>query len=304
MEDQHYNGDVWNKEAFATLSLFGWSRIGDYDMDVTGVDSKKMGLDTIVSFSTPLKTRPQLAILEAKRYLTTSFNKSLLQDWIDRLDQKLLKLRNSEKFQQQFPLITECTTADVGIIVILFSDTDNYKSFQCKFVESLLQISLSSRRRKAGVNKIYVLDNTLFMKLFSMQEAINEIKSNCKSFFFLYPSRFIDGQPICRNNTLSIEYIYSDIIFAERYKDNELQSIIFYFGLLDFYSFETLFEAYAQTSLYDKKIPIYLYVYNPDSEFRKIEPDIKERIFKDFKIEILCMASSNNIPSYIQNAIK
>lgn len=92
MEDQHYNGDIWNKEAFTLLSLFGWSKIGDYDMDVSGDDEKKMGIDTIVSFETPLKTRPQLIILEAKRYLTTSFNKSYLQEWINRLDTKLLKL--------------------------------------------------------------------------------------------------------------------------------------------------------------------------------------------------------------------
>ena len=53
MEDQHYNGDIWNREAFALLKKFGWNRIGDYDMDVKGEDGKKMGIDTIVKFETP-----------------------------------------------------------------------------------------------------------------------------------------------------------------------------------------------------------------------------------------------------------
>ena len=133
MEDQHYNGDIWNREAFALLKMFGWQRIGDYDMDLQGDDGKKMGIDTVVKFNTPLKAKPQLAILEAKRYQTTSFNKNLLQEWIEKLDKKLLKLRNSAPFVEKFPEVGNCTAADTGIIAIWFSDTDNYKSFQSKF---------------------------------------------------------------------------------------------------------------------------------------------------------------------------
>ena len=80
MEDQHYNGDVWNHEVFALLKMFGWKRIGDYDMDMQGDDGEKMGIDTIVKFDTPLKNKPQLAIIEAKRYETKNFNKTMLQD--------------------------------------------------------------------------------------------------------------------------------------------------------------------------------------------------------------------------------
>ena len=173
MEDQHYNGDVWNKEIFSLFKLLGWKRIGDFDMDVTGDDGKKMGIDTVVSFETPLKTKPQLAILEAKRYQTTSFTKTLLQDWLTRLDTKLLKLRNSDKFYETFPSTADCTIADVGIIGIWFHDTDNYKAFQPKFQEYLSQVGISTRTRKAGLNKIYVMDNTRFMKLFSLQTEIN-----------------------------------------------------------------------------------------------------------------------------------
>jgi len=186
MEDQHYNGDVWNKEAYQLLNLLGWTKIGDYDMDVSGDDEKKMGLDTIVSFETPLKTMPQLAILEAKRYKTTSFNKQYLQEWIDRLDSKLLKLRNSSDFKEQFPAVEECTVADTGIIVIWFSDIDIYKSFHPKFLEIMREISMSSRQRKAGINKIYVLDNTIYMKLFALQEAINNLSSNFELFFYIH----------------------------------------------------------------------------------------------------------------------
>lgn len=302
MEDQHYNGDIWNKEAFTLLSLFGWSKIGDYDMDVSGDDEKKMGIDTIVSFETPLKTRPQLIILEAKRYLTTSFNKSYLQEWINRLDTKLLKLRNSNGLKQRFPIVEDCTILDTGVIVIWFADIENYNSFHDKFIEAMRQISLSSRQRKAGTNKIFVLDNVMFMKLFALQDVLRELKKDT-DITFLYASRFINEEPISRSKVLYYEYMFSDIIFAESGKGSTHKAYIFYFGQLNYVSFELVYSAYSNTSLYDKDIPIDLYVYNKDDEFRKIESEIKERIFDGFDVKIKYMVSSNNIPSYIQNAL-
>lgn len=263
MEDQHYNGDIWNKEAFTLLSLFGWSKIGDYDMDVSGDDEKKMGIDTIVSFETPLKTRPQLIILEAKRYLTTSFNKSYLQEWINRLDTKLLKLRNSNGLKQRFPIVEDCTILDTGVIVIWFADIENYNSFHDKFIEAMRQISLSSRQRKAGTNKIFVLDNVMFMKLFALQDVLRELKKDT-DITFLYASRFINEEPISRSKVLTLEYMFSDIIFAESGKGSTHKAYIFYFGQLNYISFELVYSAYSNTSLYDKDIPIDLYVYNKD----------------------------------------
>ena len=305
MEDQHYNGDVWNHEIFRLFQLLGWQRIGDYDMDVTGADGKKMGIDTVVSFQTPLKTKPQLAILEAKRYLTTSFTKSLLQEWLTRLDTKMLKLRNSEKFYNTFPTTIECTIADVGIIAIWFSNTDDYKAFRPKFKEYLSQTSISTRMRKAGLNKIYVMDNTCFMKLFSLQTEINTIRDK-GDFYFTYSPRFNNEEPIWRSSTLTVEYMFSDVIFAELQVNKEgkenIISYIFYFGDLNYNSFEMLKAAYSKTTGWDRTKEILLYVYNPDDEFRKIENDIKEKIFGTFTISIRRMSENNNIPSFIVNA--
>ena len=305
MEDQHYNGDVWNHEIFKLFHLLGWQRIGDYDMDVIGEDGKKMGIDTVVSFETPLKNKPQLAILEAKRYKTTSFTKNLLQDWVTRLDAKLLKLRNSDKFYDTFPSTNNCTIADTGIIAIWFSDTDNYKNFLPKYKECLSQISISTRMRKAGLNKIYVMDNTSFMKLFSLQTEINTIKSN-GDLNFTYSPRFNNEEPLFKSSTLTIEYMFSDAIFAEQQvkedgKERTL-SYIFYFGDLNYNSFEMLKAAYSKKIGWDRTKDILLYVYNADDEFRKIENDIKEKIFDTFKISIKRMTANNNIPSFIVNA--
>lgn len=302
MEDQHYNGDIWNHEAFALLKKFGWRRIGDYDMDVLGSDGKKMGIDTIVEFETPLKAKPQLAILEAKCYKTTSFNKSLLQEWIEKLDKKLLKLRNSASFVEKFPDVENCTIADVGIIAIWFSDTDNYNSFQPRFIEALKQVSVSTRDRRAGSSKIFVIDNTRFMRLFALHTAINDHKDfTFEKFNFVYPARYIGNEPVARSKTLTIEYIFSDIIFAETKDNGKNFSHIFYFGQQNLPSFRLVRDAYSKTPLWDKDVGIYLYVYDADGDFRKIENEIKENVFNGFTITIKKMARNNNIPDFLLN---
>ena len=302
MEDQHYNGDVWNREAFALLKMFGWKRIGDYDMDVLGNDGKKMGVDTIVKFDTPLKAKPQLAVLEAKRYETKSFNKNLLQEWVERLDKKLLKLRNSAPFVERFPSVEDCTVSDTGIIAIWFSDTDNYKHFYPKFQEALVQVSVSTRTRKAGVSNIYVIENTRFMRLFALQNAMKDIKEHTNGDFnFLYSPRFIGNEPLARLDTLTIESIFSDIIFAEMKQSDKTTSYIFYFGQPDLNSIRFVKNAYSKTALWDKSIEIVLYVFNTDDEFRKIEDEIKGEVFDGFPLQIKRRACNNSIPDFLLN---
>lgn len=305
MEDQHYKGDIWNQEILKLFQLLGWKRIGDLDMDVTGNDGKKMGIDSVAYFETPLKVKPQLAILEAKRYKTTSFSKTLLEEWITVLDKKLLKLRNSAKFYDTFPKTADCTIADTGIIAIWFSDTDDYNKFHIKFQEYLSQINISTRTRSAGLNKIYVMDNSRFMRLFALQTEINSIKNN-GNLEFTYSPRFNNDEPLLKSSTLTIEYMFSDVIFAEQQvNENGLKktlSYIFYFGDLNYDSFKMLKAAYSKTIGWDRTKKIVLYVYNANEEFRKIENDIKEYIFDSFEISIKKMTANNNIPSFIVNA--
>lgn len=304
MEDQHYNGDIWNQEIVRLFQKFGWNRIGDFDMDVVGSDNSKMGIDTVLMFDTPLKSKPQLAILEAKRYLTTSFSKALLQEWLNRLDSKLLKLRNSDRFYDRFPVARDFTMSDTGIIAVWFSDTENYKDFHPKFLKCLRQVTISSRTRKAGMNKIYVLDNARFMRLFALQSAIDGIAHN-ENLLFTYSPRFNNGEPIVKNKCLTIEYMFSDVIFAElQSKDSASSktiSYIFYFGDLNYNSFKLLKSAFSKTVGWDTEKEIFLYVYDADDEFRKIENDIKKRIFDQFTITIKRMVKNINVPDYIVN---
>jgi hypothetical protein len=299
-EDQGVNGTTWNKEAVELLSLFGWETIGDYDMDVEGEDGKDYGLDSIMKFNTPLKPFPQAIILEAKRYEAKNFNQDNLQKWITRLDKKLLELKNSEPFKQQFPVLEECSNLDTGIIAIWFHDVDNYKSFHSKFVEILQKIKISNRQRRAGCTRIFVIDNYNILKLCSLQNAIKAYETENKNskVEFYYPSILIDEEPIAREKALSIEYILSNIILAE--PTNSKENLVFYFGESSLDCLKQLRNLLSKCSVLDKNKSLKLFVYQKDDNFRKIDPEIK-KLFENITFEIKSMDNLNDLPAYIKD---
>lgn len=299
-EDQGVNGTIWNKEATKLLTFFGWESIGDYDMDVVGEDSKKYGIDTLMKFSTPLKNNPQSVILEAKRYETKNFNSTLLQEWINRLDTKLVQLKNSVKFVEQFPDIQECSTLDLGIIAIWFHDIDNYYQFHPKFIEFLRNIKTSNKARKLGFNKVFVIDNYIIIKLCALDNAITKYENElqCKIEYY-YPSILINDKPIVRGKSLTPEYIFSKIILAEAKGKDINENLVFYFGELETNSFKQLRNLLTLCSFLDNEKSLTLFVYHPNDDFRKIEPDIK-KLFGDVKFKIKMMDNLYDLPSSIK----
>lgn len=178
-EDSQYKGELWNKRAIKLLNLFSWDMIGDSGMDLEGSDGEKYGIDSLYSFKDPAKDIPESLILEAKSYKTTSFSKSKLQEWIDRLNIKILELRNSEYLIERFPIFKDISTLKIGLIFIWFDDIENYKEYRQKFLEILSEIKVSSRTFRNGVyNKIYVIDNDLISKLCSLYTVVREFNEN------------------------------------------------------------------------------------------------------------------------------
>lgn len=299
-EDQSVNGDIWNKEAAKLLSLFSWEKIGDHNMDLEGDDDDKYGVDTILRFNNPSSNLPQSIILEAKRYATTSFQKNMLQKWINRLDKKIRKLRNSENFLDMFPEIKQSSTLNLGIIAIWFHDYANYNSNLLGFNE----VKLSSRVKKDSTyNKICVIDNPAILRLCSMQRAIEDFErtNNCDIHFY-YPSPLINDRPIQRSKTLSVDYMFSKIVLAESVsrESKREEKIVFYFGDLNIHSFESIKSLLSGFLFIDKEKPLTIFIYSRDDEFRKIQSNIESR-FDEIDFKIKYMEIYEDLPAIIKN---
>lgn len=299
MEDQGVNGDIWNKQATELLTRLGWKNIGDHDIDIKGGDKDKYGIDTLMTYVTPLKNRPQSVILEAKRYVTNSFQAGHLQAWIKRLDEKLVALRDSSNLFELFPELENCTTFDVGLLVIWFSNTDDYKEFRPKFLQALEKVNVSWRERKAGSSSIFVLDNTRITRLCALVKAVGDLGKNFK---FSYPTAYNNGCLDQDNEVLTVEYMFSDVVIGSVYNDKE-ESVVFYFGENNMKSFKMLKNALMRTNVWKKDRPLNLFLYNSDIDIRKIKSNIKD-LFGDIgEINIKFMESNNELPSFLKDII-
>ena len=302
-EDSQYKGELWNTRAIKLLNLFSWDMIGDSGMDLEGSDGETYGIDSLDSFKDPAKDIPESLILEAKSYKTTSFSKSKLQEWIDRLNIKILELRNSEYLIERFPIFKDISTLKIGLIFIWFDDIENYKEYRQKFLEILSEIKVSSRTFRNGVyNKIYVIDNDLISKLCSLYTVVREFNENFK---FYYPSAFIHERAVQRSAVLSLDYFFSKFILGQlkssgkRYDTN----IVFYWGELDVRSFEMLKSILKSYSFVDQEFKLVIYKYKrDDDEFRKILPQIKKSYENEnIEFEIKDMNSCTELPTFIIN---
>lgn len=302
-EDSQYKGELWNKRAIKLLNLFSWDMIGDSGMDLEGSDGEKYGIDSLYSFKDPAKDIPESLILEAKSYKTTSFSKSKLQEWIDRLNIKILELRNSEYLIERFPIFKDISTLKIGLIFIWFDDIENYKEYRQKFLKILSEIKVSSRTFRNGVyNKIYVIDNDLISKLCSLYTVVREFNENFK---FYYPSAFIHERAVQRSAVLSLDYFFSKFILGQlkssgkRYDTN----IVFYWGELDVRSFEMLKSILKSYSFVDQEFKLVIYKYKrDDDEFRKILPQIKKSYENEnIEFDIKDMNSCTELPTFIIN---
>lgn len=302
MEDSNYKREIWNNRAIKLLNLFGWNQIGDSGIDLADEEKVKYGIDTLYSFKTPLKDIPESLILEAKSYNTKSFSKSKLQEWIDRLNLKIIKLRNSEDLIDRFPIFNEISKLKIGLICIWFDNVDEYKAFRPDFLRALRGIKVSSKQLKSGVyNKIYVIDNDLILRLCSLHDTItNSLEGN---FRFYYPPTFVKYRAIQRSKILILEYFFSKFILGKLKKEDSFSetNIVFYWGELDFNSFLFLKEALMLFSFIDQECKLIIYKYKrEDADFRKIRPGIV-KLFEDVKIncEIKDMQSYQNLPTFI-----
>jgi hypothetical protein len=306
-EDQGYNGDVWNKQACMLLNKLGWTKVGDYDIDIEGDDNKDYGIDSLFKYLDVRKSQcEQGVIIESKCYKTTSFKSAEFQKWITRINAKVNKLKHSESLYDKFPEFTN-TSFNNGIILIWFSNHLDYSNNNDFFRDALLNVKLPKSRTNAVFNRIYVLENEAILKLCSLKDTIEKInREKDLELEFYYPTSEKTGNPIYRNKLLTIDYMFSKFILAEgKNQSGIVYRIVFYFGNLEKNSFRMLYSGLNNLGFIDYDIPLIVYTYKRDSQFRKILPDIKELFSKNInnkhlEVEFKEMDVFGDLPTFLR----
>lgn len=256
-ERQGKLGDNWNVCAGCLLKSLGWQYIGDSNMDLPGSDDKEYGVDSIFKYAVAGKSRMQTVILESKRYQQTSIQSSTLQKWVERLKEKLSKLRNSKELSCLFSELEDCSPVDLGIIMCWVYD-GNATYLNDIFQRYLDSTIITSGVKSGAYSRIMVLDNRRIVKLCSMIEELKKYDD----YDFVYPSGIIDNNVLIAHKVLSVEYMMSDIIIAEGIKDGKESSIVFYFGQITDRAVSSLLELLKMYQRIEDKKLLMIYYYD------------------------------------------
>lgn len=312
-EDQGINGDKWTEEASALLKRLGWQKVADSNIDIEGIDGYKHGIDALFKYLDGFSREQQGVFLEAKRYLTTSFSGTKLHDWVDKLNQKILQLRRSEEFNHNYPAMAE-TNPQNGLLVIWFSDVENYREFEPKFKKALSTVHVPHSWRSV-CNRLFIFTNDDILRLCSLTHAINELNNRFvgdgkeQKLTFYYPSSVSHRFLSQFSSVINIEYMFSKFLMAKSKSISlgisKIAYLVFYFGNLDIKSFICLRSALLENNFPpDDDVELFIYCYRRDDEFRKIQPDV-EAIFHDIgNLDIIfrTMDKYSDLPGWMKDS--
>ena len=304
-EDQGVNGDLWNDEAAKLLKALGWEQIGDANVDVVTEEGKKRGIDRIFTFPDYRRNNRMLqtVFVEAKCYNSNNLQLKALQDWVTTLNKKLTKTRNSNKFLESYPMLTD-TVIRCGLIVVWFSNAEEFSSYKSQFTEYLKSIRVPgpSRVSQKEANFLYILSNGDILRLASLISVRKEFnRDNDTVLKFYYPPSENFKSAVDRGEVLTLDYMFSKFILAEAVIKDIEHKIVFYFGELSYNAFKRLYSFLLANSFVDKSKPLTIYKYHIDSEFRKIRPEV-DKLFKDVTFSIKDMDHLSQLPAFIKNA--
>ncbi len=223
-ERQGKLGDSWNDCARKLLHLLGWEYVGDKNIDVKGNDGEDYGIDSILIYSNPGKSLKQTVLLESKRYAMNSINGNTISKWLKRLKDKIESLRNSEDLVKEYPELNDCSSINLGIVMVWIHDADE-RYLNETFQSYLQSVDINTGARPDGFySRIMVLDNRRITWLCSIIEILN----GYESYKFIYPARIIDDNLVDQTKTLIVEYMMSNIVIGECFKEGKIETVVFY----------------------------------------------------------------------------
>ena len=212
-----------------------------------------------------------------------------------------INISNIRDFQKQIMQVVECAPeADefderlnsyenrnyrTGVLGVWSSDEFHENDFQ-RYVSEV-----GIRRKERGTYKIAVLGNSELNKLARLSIQYSEVKqeydSEDEKVHFYYPS-MVDKPFPHRRDCLSIEYMMSDIIFAqietpvtqnEEIVGYEDMTVIFYFGDFSIDALDVLFQSMVKYNMLDTDaVEIY---YDRETLDRKLQDiESSKRLFR------------------------
>lgn len=307
-EDPGFNGNRWMNEASKLLVKMGWDKIGDSNIDVEGSDGHKHGLDSIFRYEVLPESGWEGFFIEAKYYSKNSFNLGKLQDWVKTINQKILDIRRSEDLYRRFPVLKEENVkVRNGMLAIWIHDLNGNDDFSKDFRSAMRSLNTPHGRGLVGrINRLFIFNNQSILKICSLIDTVsgylNETNIPQSQFNYWYPATKL--LPAMSSTTITIEYALSKIVFGKIKNSNSYKgekNLVFYFGPRDYDSYDKLRNALSLYQFIDNQVPLVIFNYQDDEEFRKIKPDVEKLFHSDGipAVELRSMIRYSNLPPWM-----
>lgn len=302
-ENQSVNGAIWNDQMAKLLTRFGWEQVGDSEIDVPTEDGKDRGIDRVFKYLDNRRNarRARTVFVEAKRYDVANISQALLDDWLETLNTKLTKTRNSLDFLDKYPSLKE-TDIRSGLITIWFHSSDaDYEKFRPKFLKMLEAAKLPNPKWKQTPNNIYVIEKYDILRLASLLTSVeNYEREKATEVKFHYPHSENFGNAVSRNRVLSLDFMFSKVIFAEAVVRGVTELLVFYFGALSVDAFTRLRSLLNDVGFIDRDKPLTIYRYTEDDNFRTIEPEVR-KLFEGVELRLAEMEYFSRLPVFMRD---
>jgi len=288
-EDEQERGRIAHERLSALLTQLDWSeQNSNVDIPCTsGVHterSKDHGVDGYFAYDDPYQEPERGVFVESKMRQWSSLNATEVGDAVKQSLQVVECVPEADEFQTKLNY-DENRNYRYGIVGIWSSDEFDEVDFQSYVSQT------SVRRRSRGTYKIAVLGNTELNRLARVAKQYEELEEGDdptdNSIHFYYPSMVDKPYPHIRN-CLSLEYMTSDIIFAQIEDPTtvdgdrvgaDYKTVAFHFGDFTVEALDVLFQSLVAYGMLDED-EVHIYYDNEDLDRGVEEIESAKRLFR------------------------
>jgi hypothetical protein len=277
-EDQNVAGDIWLEKSIEILDALGWEQGGDKKIDIN-TKIGEIGIDAFFTYYDPYEKCIDGCFLESKERKAKSVNLSFYSKTVKRVSDGLVYVPVSDEFNKKLNF-NKATKVNSALLMVWISDDYNHN----KYLHNLEKVEIP---KKWQLQKIFIASNDDIKRFCSIIDTTKKILTNSetKEFNYYYPSlpglKSIPERKLC----LTLEYLYSKIIFGQlkicriEGEDQKTKKITisYYFGEISLEGLKFLYDAFLKFQLLDEVFEVWIYLpaYNhiechgPIEEFKR-----------------------------------
>ncbi len=211
-EEQNVRGNIWHGRFNRFLRVvLKWEQLGDSSTDIPDPVREKRkdrGLDSVFAYKRNPQSPQQIVLVEAKtRGKMTDISRLKIQDWVDDLHTKLVRLPSAKEFKDKFQPEIDAQY-QLGLIGLWVHDVETYSHSQLQ--TWLSQVYVPKRKTPCCIG---LISNRTITRLCAIHEEVRKLRGSvtCQDIRFHLPD--YGDKPSADGSIIPLETVFSKFVF-------------------------------------------------------------------------------------------